>query len=83
MSKNFFSNKENLTLNVPTMGSKDVNQQNIETPYKENIFNSQMPHSEIENEPEFQKQDELLMKRKREMNRSSVSKFSLSLIPIY
>lgn len=83
MSKNFFSNKENLTLNFPTLGSKAASQQNIENPNKENIFNSQMAHSEIENGSEFEKQDELLIKRKREMKRSSISKFSLSLIPIY
>ena len=66
MSKNFLSNKENLAINVPTLTSKLSDQQTQhETKNKENIFKTNVDHSDTENASEFENDDEFLMKRKR------------------
>ena len=54
MSKNFLSNKENITLNTSKLSSKISDQQYHQDPSnKQNIFNPQIEHSDAENDPEF------------------------------
>ena len=50
MSKNFLSNKENITLNTSKLSDQQYHQ---DPSNKQNIFNPQIEHSDAENDPEF------------------------------